>query len=46
LRRALLANRSGTVRTGRLFQATIAPLLARFGSLNLKRQIQGKYFHV
>lgn len=46
LRRALLANRSGTVRTGRLFQATIAPLLARLGSLDLKRKIQARYFNV
>jgi len=46
LRRALLANRSGTVRTGRLFQATIAPFIARFGSLDLKRRVQAKYFDV
>ena len=46
LRRALLRNRSGTVRTGRLFQATIAPLIARLGSLDLKRQIQARYFNV
>lgn len=44
LRRALLRNRSGTVRTGRTFQATIAPFLARFGSLALKRRIQERYF--
>ena len=44
LRAALERGRSGTVRTGRMFQATIAPLLARFGSLSLKRRIQEKYF--
>ena len=46
LRRALLRNRSGTVRTGRFFQATLAPLLARFGTLSLKRRIQARYFNV
>ncbi len=46
LRRALLRNRSGTVRTGRFFQAGLAPFLARFGSLALKRRIQASYFHV
>lgn len=46
LRRALLKNRSGTVRTGRFFQAVLAPFLARFGSLNLQRRIQAKYFDV
>lgn len=44
LRRALLANRSGTVRTGRFFQAVVAPFLARFGSLSIKRNIQARYF--
>ncbi len=44
LRVALLRGRSGTVRTGRFFQAGLAPLLARLGSLNLKRTIQEKYF--
>ena len=44
IRRALLRGRSDTVRTGRLFQAKIAPLLARFGSLRLKRWVQGRYF--
>ena len=44
LRRALQRGRSGTVRTGRFFQAVLAPLLARFGSLALKRRIQAKYF--
>jgi len=44
LRRALLRGRSDTVRTGRFFQATIAPLLARFGTLRLKRRVQDRYF--
>lgn len=46
LRRTLLANRSATVRTGRFFQATLAPLLSRLGSLALKRRIQARYFDV
>ncbi|MDB6114778.1 MAG: fabG 4 [Lacunisphaera sp.] len=41
---ALLRGRSGTVRSGRFFQAVLAPFLARFGSLNLKRRLQEKYF--
>lgn len=44
VRRALLRGRSGTVRTGRFFQAVVAPFLARFGSLALKRRIQARYF--
>ena len=44
LRRALLRGRSGTVRTGRFFQAVLGPFLARFGSLALKRRIQESYF--
>ena len=44
--RALLRNRSGTVHTGRVFQAVIGPFLARFGSLDLKRRVQAKYFDV
>lgn len=44
LRRALLRNRSSTVRTGRCFQAAVAPFLARFGSLALRRRIQARYF--
>jgi hypothetical protein len=44
LRRALLRGCSGTVRSGRFFQAVLAPLLARFGSLALKRRIQEQYF--
>ena len=46
LRRALLRNRSGTVRIGRFFQAVIAPFISRFGSLALKRRIQASYFNV
>ncbi|HEX2854977.1 MAG TPA: SDR family NAD(P)-dependent oxidoreductase [Opitutaceae bacterium] len=46
LRRALLRNRSGTVRTGRFFQAVVAPFLARFGSLPLRRRIQAAYYDV
>lgn len=46
LRRALLRQRSGTVRTGRFFQAVLAPFLTRFGSLALKRRIQARYFDV
>ena len=44
LRGALLRGRSGTVRSGRFFQAVVAPFLARFGSLALKRRIQEIYF--
>lgn len=46
LRRALLRQRSATVRTGRFFQAVIAPFIARFGSLALKRRIQASYFNL
>lgn len=46
LRRALLANRSGTIRTGRFFQAVMAPFISRFGSLPLKRGIQARYFDI
>jgi short-subunit dehydrogenase len=44
LHRALLRRRSGTVRCGRFFQAVLAPLLSRFGSLPLRRRIQAMYF--
>jgi len=44
LKRTLLHGRSGTVRTGRFFQAVLGPFLARFGSLALKRRIQESYF--
>lgn len=46
LRRALERGRSGTVRTGRFFQAVLAPLLTRFASLALKRRIQQSYFGI
>ncbi len=46
LRRALARGRSGTVRTGRFFQAVVAPFLGRFGSLRLKRRIQEIYFGI
>ena len=46
LRRALLRRRSGTLRTGRFFQAVVAPLIARLGSLGLRRRIQARYFDV
>ncbi len=46
LRRALLRRRSATVRTGRFFQAVVAPLLARFGSLPVRRRVQARYFHL
>ena len=46
LRRALLRRRSGTVRCGRFFQAVLAPLHSRLGSLPLKRRIQAKYFDI
>ena len=44
LRRALERGRSGTVRTGRFFQAVLGPFLARFGSLAFRRRVQEKYF--
>jgi short-subunit dehydrogenase len=44
LHAALRRGRSGTVRSGRFFQAVLAPFVARFGSLDLKRKIQEKYF--
>jgi len=44
LRRALRRGRSGTVRCGGFFQARVAPLLARMGSLGLRRRVQARYF--
>lgn len=44
LRRALRRGRSGTVRTGRFFQAVLSPFLARFGSLSVRRAVIAKYF--
>lgn len=46
LRRALLTRKSGTVRTGRFFQAILGPFLARFGSLPLRRRVQARYYDV
>ncbi len=46
LRRALQRGRSGTVRSGRFFQAVLGPLLARLGSLALRRQILARYFNL
>jgi hypothetical protein len=44
LRRALARGQSGTVRTGRFFQAVLAPLFARVAPLALKRRIQEIYY--
>lgn len=44
LRRALLRNRSATLRPGRFFQGAIAPFLVRFASLALRRRLQARYF--
>jgi short-subunit dehydrogenase len=46
LQRALRRGRSGTVRTGRFFQAVAAPLLTRLATLGIKRRIQSAYFDV
>lgn len=44
LERALLRGRSGTVRSGSLFQAVIAPFLSRFAPDALKRALMARYF--
>jgi NADP-dependent 3-hydroxy acid dehydrogenase YdfG len=44
LRRALLRGRSGTVRSGSLFQARIAPFLSRLASGRLRRLVMARYF--
>jgi short-subunit dehydrogenase len=44
LRRALLANRSGVVRSGTLFQASLAPLLARILPASWVRRSNALYF--
>jgi hypothetical protein len=44
LRRALLANRSGVVRSGSLFQARVAPLLARVLPASWVRSANARYF--
>jgi short-subunit dehydrogenase len=44
LRRALLRNTSGIVRSGSFFQARLAPFAARFSPAFLTRAIQARYF--
>jgi uncharacterized protein len=44
LRRALVRHRSGTVRSGTLFQTRLAPLLARLVPLCLRRAVAARYF--
>lgn len=44
LRRALRRGRSETVRTGRFFQAVIAPFLSRFGTQHTRRAFLRRYF--
>jgi short-subunit dehydrogenase len=44
LRRALLANRSGIVRSGSLFQARLAPVLARLLPASWVRAATARYF--
>lgn len=46
LRRALRRGRSGTVRTGRFFQAVVGPLLARLAPLALRRRVLARYFNL
>ncbi|MBK9989598.1 MAG: SDR family NAD(P)-dependent oxidoreductase [Verrucomicrobia bacterium] len=44
LRKALLRQRSGTVRCGSFFQAHLAPFLIRFAPSGLRRAITARYF--
>lgn len=44
LLRALRRGRSGVVRSGSFFQAVLAPLLARLGTLRFNRSTQARYF--
>ena len=44
LRKALLCQRSGTVRCGSFFQAHLAPFLIRFAPARLRRAIIARYF--
>jgi short-subunit dehydrogenase len=44
LRSALLANRSGVIRSGSFFQATVAPFLARIAPRSWVRLLTVKYF--
>jgi uncharacterized protein len=46
LRRALRRGARGTVRSGSLFQATIAPALAAFAPASLARAVRWRYFRV
>jgi short-subunit dehydrogenase len=46
LRKALLRQRSGTVRCGTLFQARVAPFFVRFIPAQLRRSIMARYFGV
>lgn len=44
LERALLRGRSGVVRSGTFFQATLAPFLSRFAPLAWRRAAMARYF--
>jgi hypothetical protein len=44
LRSALLANRSGLVRSGSFFQATVAPFLNRISPKSWVRRLTAHYF--
>ncbi|HZZ58870.1 MAG TPA: SDR family NAD(P)-dependent oxidoreductase [Opitutaceae bacterium] len=46
LRRALRRNRSGVVRSGSWFQASLAPAAARFLPAGLKRALTARYFQL
>lgn len=46
LRRALQRNRSGIVRSGSFFQATLAPFLVRFAPDSLRRAVMGRYLGI
>jgi len=46
LQRALVRGRSGVVRSGGFFQAVLAPGLARFAPLALRRAVTARYFGV
>ncbi|HRE82476.1 MAG TPA: SDR family NAD(P)-dependent oxidoreductase, partial [Opitutaceae bacterium] len=44
LHRALMRGRSGVVRSGSFFQATLAPLLSRLAPTSLRRSVMARYF--
>jgi len=44
LRRALLRDRSGTVRSGSFFQARLAPLLVRLAPASVRRAVLARFF--